>query len=51
MVAFVMQFTAELGMQKARFIRVSALSRLKCPDWHIAAGQKCRIFAGEIVAH
>jgi hypothetical protein len=45
---FSKQFTAELGKQKARYIRVSALSRKTCPDWHIGAGQKAWIFVDEI---
>ena len=48
---FTRQFTAELGKQKARYIRVSALAPLKCPDWHIGAGQKCWIFIDEVVVH
>ena len=48
---FTKQFTAELGKQKARFIKVSALAPLKCPDWHIGAGQKCWIFIDEVVVH
>jgi hypothetical protein len=46
---FTKQFTAGLGSQRARYVRVSAISRLTCPDWHIGAGQKCWIFADEIV--
>lgn len=46
--AFTKDFTAELGPQEARYIRVTAISRLTCPDWHIGAGQKCWIFADEI---
>ena len=48
---FTKQFTADLGRQKARYIKVTALSPLQCPDWHIGAGQKCWIFADEIVVH
>jgi hypothetical protein len=45
---FSKQFTAELGKQNARYIRVSALSRKTCPDWHIGAGGKAWIFVDEI---
>ena len=45
---FSKRFTAELGRQNARYIRVSALSRKTCPDWHIGAGQKAWIFVDEI---
>jgi hypothetical protein len=47
--SFVKEFRAELGMQTARYVRVSARSRLVCPDWHIGAGQKSWIFIDEIV--
>ncbi|MBP1649825.1 MAG: hypothetical protein H6Q30_3270, partial [Bacteroidetes bacterium] len=45
---FSKQFTANLGKQEARYIRVSALSRRTCPDWHIGAGQKAWIFVDEV---
>jgi hypothetical protein len=47
--AFSKQFVLNLGQQRARYIRVSALSRKTCPDWHLGAGQKSWIFADEIV--
>ena len=47
--AFSKQFTADLGPQRARYIRVSALSRKTCPDWHLGAGQKSWIFVDEVV--
>jgi hypothetical protein len=46
---FSKQFVADVGSQNARYIKVSARSPLKCPDWHIGAGQKCWIFIDEIV--
>jgi hypothetical protein len=48
---FSKQFTANLGKQEARYIRVSALSRRTCPDWHIGAGQKAWIFVDEVAVH
>jgi hypothetical protein len=42
-------FTADVGKQTARYVRVSAPARLTCPDWHIGAGQKSWIFVDEIV--
>jgi hypothetical protein len=42
-------FTADVGKQQARFVKVSAPARLTCPDWHIGAGQKSWIFVDEIV--
>ena len=33
----------------ARFVRVQAINRKTCPDWHDAAGGKAWIFADEIV--
>ncbi len=47
--SFTRLFTADVGRQKARYVRVTALSRLTCPDWHLGAGQKCWIFADEVV--
>ena len=49
--SFTRQFTANTGSQKARYVRVTAISRLTCPDWHIGAGQKAWIFADEVVIH
>jgi len=46
---FTKVFTAEVGKQKARYVKVSAPARLTCPDWHIGAGQKSWIFVDEIV--
>ncbi len=36
------------GSREARYIRVSALSRKTCPDWHLGAGQKAWIFVDEV---
>jgi hypothetical protein len=47
--AFTKEFTLNCGPQRARYIRVSALSRKTCPDWHLGAGQKSWIFVDEIV--
>jgi hypothetical protein len=33
---------------QARYVRVSARSRLRCPDWHIGAGGKSWIFVDEV---
>lgn len=42
-------FTADVGRQRARYVKVSAPARLTCPDWHIGAGQKAWIFVDEVV--
>jgi hexosaminidase len=46
---FTRVFTAKTGNRPARYVRVSAASRLKCPDWHIGAGRESWIFVDEIV--
>jgi len=47
--AFVKVFDAEAKGKQARFIKVVAQSRLKCPEWHIGAGGKSWIFIDEVV--
>jgi hypothetical protein len=47
--AFTKVFDAEANGKQARFIKVFAQSRLKCPEWHIGAGGKAWIFVDEIV--
>jgi hypothetical protein len=47
--SFVKAFDATFAPTKARYVRVTAPSRLVCPDWHIGAGQKSWIFLDEIV--
>jgi hypothetical protein len=46
---FTKVFTAKTGNRPARYVRVSAVSRLQCPDWHIGAGRESWIFVDEIV--
>ncbi|MBI4811599.1 MAG: hypothetical protein HY800_09225 [Ignavibacteriales bacterium] len=46
---FTNEFIAEDIHKSARYIKVFAKSRLKCPDWHIGAGGKAWIFIDEIV--
>jgi len=46
---FTHEFNAEAGGKRARFVKVFAQSRKKCPDWHIGAGGKAWIFIDEIV--
>lgn len=47
--AFTHEFNAEVRGKSARYIKVFAKSRLKCPEWHIGAGGKAWIFIDEIV--
>jgi Domain of unknown function (DUF4838)/Glycosyl hydrolase family 67 N-terminus/F5/8 type C domain len=47
--AFVKGFNAKFPMVKARYIKVTAVSRKVCPDWHIGAGGKAWLFIDEIV--
>lgn len=46
--AFTNDFESNFQPVKARYVRVSARSRLTCPDWHLGAGQKSWIFIDEI---
>jgi predicted alpha-1,2-mannosidase len=41
-------FTVSTGGKKARFIRVYAVNRGVCPDWHPGAGKKAWLFTDEI---
>ncbi|MFZ5517649.1 MAG: DUF4838 domain-containing protein [Candidatus Zhuqueibacterota bacterium] len=47
--AFTQQFQTEVSGKSARYIKVFASSRLKCPGWHIGVGGKAWIFIDEIV--
>lgn len=47
--AFTKDFESCIQPVQARYVRVSAQSRLACPDWHIGAGQKSWIFIDEVV--
>ena len=47
--SFARDFVARFQPVQARYIRVSAHSRLNCPDWHFGAGQKSWIFVDEVV--
>ncbi|MGA9119106.1 MAG: DUF4838 domain-containing protein [Bacteroidota bacterium] len=47
--SFVKEFNADFAPVKARYIKVKAVSRGVCPDWHLGAGQKSWIFIDEIV--
>jgi hexosaminidase len=42
-------FAAEVGREKARFIRVRAKNIGVCPEWHFGAGRKAWLFADEII--
>jgi beta-lactamase class A len=46
---FKKDFRVDAGARRARFVRITAQSRLQCPEWHLGAGQKCWIFIDEIV--
>jgi hexosaminidase len=43
------EFTASYNREKARYIKVKALSIKKCPDWHSGSGGKAWLFIDEIV--
>lgn len=47
--AFVKAFDVNFPAVKARYIKVDAISRKVCPNWHLGAGQKSWIFIDEIV--
>jgi hypothetical protein len=47
--AFTKDFEARFQPVQARYVRVTARSRLTCPDWHMGAGQKSWIFSDEVV--
>ena len=32
-----------------RFVKIQAINRKTCPEWHVGAGEKAWIFADEIV--
>jgi hypothetical protein len=34
---------------KARYIKVVGKNKAICPDWHKGAGNKCWVFADEVV--
>ncbi|MCC6396152.1 MAG: class A beta-lactamase, subclass A2 [Bacteroidetes bacterium] len=46
---FKKDFRVDVGTRRARYVKVTAQSRLQCPEWHIGAGQKCWMFIDEIV--
>jgi len=46
--AFARDFTATVQRVEARYVKVSAKSRLTCPDWHIGAGGKSWLFVDEV---
>jgi hexosaminidase len=43
------EFAASYNKEKARYIKVKALSLKKCPDWHSGAGGKAWLFIDEIL--
>jgi hypothetical protein len=45
----VRDYLADIESRSARYIRVRAKNRGKCPPWHIGAGNKAWIFADEII--
>ncbi len=47
--AFVTPFNVSFPAVKARYVKVDAISRKVCPDWHIGAGGKAWLFIDEIV--
>jgi len=42
-------YGVKLDNKNARYIRISAESILKCPDWHAGAGGKAWLFTDEII--
>jgi len=42
-------FTVKFKNRKAKFVRVIGKSLIMCPDWHKGRGNKCHIFADEIL--
>ena len=42
-------FSAEFKGKNARYVKVIAINRGTCPDWHPGAGSKAWIFADEIL--
>ena len=47
--SFIISFSKNVPLTKARYLKVTAVSLKTCPDWHIGAGEKCWIFTDEIV--
>jgi len=45
----IIEFTAEIEEQEARYIRVFAENVGICPDWHMGAGDKAWLFIDEII--
>jgi arylsulfatase A-like enzyme len=45
----VKDYSADIEPRSARYIRIKAKNRGKCPPWHIGAGNKAWIFADEII--
>ena len=43
------EFSVEVKRKSARYIKVKAINRGKCPDWHPGSGKKAWIFVDEIV--
>lgn len=43
------EFVASYNKEKARYVKVKALSIKKCPDWHSGAGGKAWLFIDEIL--
>jgi hexosaminidase len=46
---FKKEFRFDGPARSARYIRLTAQSRLTCPGWHIGAGKPCWLFIDEIV--
>jgi hypothetical protein len=42
-------FAAELDGAQARYVRVHAVNRKTCPEWHVGAGGSCWLFTDEII--
>ncbi len=42
-------FKQKLSNTQARYVKVFAKNIAVCPDWHVNAGEKARIFADEII--
>lgn len=42
-------FVVDLGMKRARYLRIKAKNIGSCPDWHAGAGGKAWIFVDEVL--
>jgi hypothetical protein len=47
--SLIKEFTSDLDMTNARYIRIQAENVGFCPDWHPGAGGKAWLFVDEII--